>query len=583
MTPFTQYKPWMIERYGEPLFRIPVEISGSCPHGRCAFCADNGARAQQTQRQGTPIEQAEEAIRFARRRYRAKKFMLYIQAFTADLTAPGQQHMIFQCLEKFDVDAVSIGTRPDCLPPKALTFLDELKQQTEVWVELGVQTATEETLQRINRGHSWACSKNAILELAEHNIHVAAHVILGLPEERPRDWNNTAEELAKLPISGIKIHNLHVMKGTELARQYIAAPFPVLSHWEYAEGLMEFLRRIPAEVPVMRLSTDTPDDQLIAPNWHLEKGQFLDYLIQQMAMREISQGDLRNDGIKEEWNHGISRIPTFQHSNIPVPTEDGSITFFSPDWKEHYHTKAGARLEARQKFIVPSKLQHRLSASDVSVLDVCFGLGNNSLAALSAGDAHRLNITALEMDKRIVRAAAEHFQPLETDPVDWKDVLSELLQQSTTHNSQFTINLRWGDARYLIQQVANNSNDVIFHDPFSTQHCPELWTVEFFKQLYRVMKPEGILCTYSSAAPVRGAIQEAGFFIAETEPGHRMGNGSAAAKSKTVLAGLPSIGPLDTRRSIPYRDEFLCATSKAILRQRQESVEAFRTPDSPSS
>jgi radical SAM protein (TIGR01212 family) len=604
MAPFVQYKAWMIDRYGEALFRVPVQLAGSCPHGRCAFCSENGSKAQQTLNQQSPAEQIEAAIRFCKRRYKAQKLMLYFQAFTTDLTNPEQQQVIVQCLkpaaqglgfvfegsEHLKFDAVSIGTRPDCLPPAALDFLESLKRANparhEVWVELGVQTTNDATLQRINRGHDWACSRQAILDLAERGIHVAPHVILGLPGETPEDWNNTAQELAKLPISGIKIHNLHVMKGTALADN----PPPTLSHWEYAEGLMDFLRRIPADIPVMRISTDTPDDQLIAPHWHLEKGQFLDYVIQQMTMREFHQGDLcqGRDSCPQPSADASERSP------YPVvPTDDGSITFFSNDWKEHYHTKAGARLEADKKFVEPSGLAEKLKTRDIKLLDVCFGLGNNALAALCAAQradrnvcstiraagkmpaSHSLDITALEMDKRVVRAAAECFQGLETDPVEWKQVLNDLLQHSTAHLPQATISLRRGDARYLIQNLEDKIFDFVFHDPFSSQHCPELWTVEFFRQLRRVMKPDGVLLTYSSSMPVRGAMREAGLCIAETEPGHQMGNGTIASPS-ALPETFPPIGKLDDRRSIPYRDEFLCATSKAVLRQRQEAVEAYR-------
>lgn len=629
MHPFTQYKQWMIERYGAPLFRIPVRIASSCPHGRCAFCPDGGGKAQQTQKQESPLDQAAAAVQFAKRRYRAKKFMLYIQAFTADLTDSAQQQTIRELLDRFDFDAVSIGTRPDCLPDEALDFLESLRGAPgglgetalplrgapggralpvgtprrgvrgglgetalplEVWVEPGVQTANDATLKRINRGHDWECSKKAIPALAQRGILAAPHMIIGLPGETAKDWNRTAEKLAAVPIAGIKIHNLHLVRGTPLAEEYANAPFPLLSHYDYAEALMEFLRRIPPDIPVMRISTDTPDEERIAPHWHLEKGQFLDYVVQQMTMREITQGDLRNDGIKERWNNENPNIPTFQHSNIPVITDDGSITFFSEDWKEHYHDKAGARLEAQKKYVEPSGLAAKLKTSNLNLLDVCFGLGTNTLAALRAQRAdrsvcstcaadtpvcHSLDITALEMDKRVVRAAAEHFQCLETDPVDWKNVLCNLLQHSTFHIPQFTISIRWGDARFRIQHLADESFDIIFHDPFSSQHCPELWTVEFFQQLRRVMKPDGILLTYSSALPVRGALREAGFLIAETHPGRRMSNGTAAAKTGAALAGFEAIGAPDPRRSIPYRDPHLCAPSKTILRMRQDAIEAF--------
>jgi radical SAM protein (TIGR01212 family) len=574
MVPFVQYKQWMIERYGDALFRVPVEIASTCPHGRCVFCSENGARAQQTQRQESPIEQIEAAIKFSKRRYKAQKLMLYIQAFTADLTDPEQQRLILNCLENYRFEAISIGTRPDCLPEAALDFLKSLVGTAvpavrgrlgdaslpfEIWVELGVQTTNDETLKRINRGHDWECSKNAILALAERGIHIAPHVIIGLPGETTEDWNHTAEELAKLPITGIKIHNLHVIKGTQLAEN----PPPVLNHWEYAEALIEFLRRIPANIPVMRISTDTPDEELVAPHWHLEKGQFLDYVIQQMTMREIIQGDLCGSG-----------IPAAGQRLLPVTTDDGSITFFSQDWKEHYHTKTGARLEADKKFVEPSGLNHKLQTANLKLLDVCFGLGNNTLAALcsAAKSKHQLDVTALEMDKRIVRAASQFFKTLETDPVNWREVLKKLCTDATCHPPHATLSLQWGDARWLIQRLENEAFDIVFHDPFSSQHCPELWTVEFFQQLHRVMKPDGVLLTYSSSLPVRGAMLEAGFIIGETKPGHQMGNGTIAAKRSEDIEFPVHLNP-DTKRNMPYRDPHLCAPSKIILRNRQEAIE----------
>ena len=582
---FTDYKTWSTERYGEPLFRVPVQIATACPHGRCIFCSESGAKAQQITNQQTPLEQIEAAVRFSKRRYRAQKMMLYIQAFTTDLTDPVQQNKIIECLKAYSFEAVSIGMRPDCLSNSAIDFLKSLKQ--EVWIELGVQSMNDGTLERIHRGHDAACSKAAIQTLAANGIFVAAHVMIGLPGETAAEWNATADALAALPVSGMKIHNLHVVKGTALAAQFEAAPFPVLSHWDYAEALMEFLRRTPASVPVMRISTDTPEEELVAPVWHLEKGQFLDYVKQQMLMREIRQGDLvRKNGVMDDWINGeessstihLSNNPLIQQSSNPVLTGDGSITFFSDDWKEHYHTKTGARLEAENKFVAPSALTERLRRGNVQLLDVCFGLGNNSLAAASAarGSGSRLNITALEMDRRIVRAAAAHFIPLESDPVDWKNILRRLLEdgQSSIVNCQFS--MHWGDARRLVQNLPAEGFDIIFHDPFSSQHCPELWTVEFFQQLFRVMKADGILLTYSSALPVRGALMEAGFVLGETVPGHSMGSGTAAAKRESGLAAFRRIERTDTRRSLPYRDPFLCDTSKAILRRRQEQIEQPR-------
>lgn len=570
--PLTLYKPWMIARYGHPLFRIPAGIASSCPHGRCAFCAENGAKAQQILHREAPDEQIRSAIDFARRRYRAKHFMLYVQAFTADLANPQQQQQILDCLEQAPFEALSVGTRPDCLPDAALDFLCSLRDRSapsfEIWVEPGVQTSCNRTLERIRRGHNWECSRQAILRLTERGLLAAPHVIIGLPGETAADWNRTAEDLAQLPLSGIKIHQLHLVKNTPLEKEYTQTPFPLLNHWDYAEALMDFLRRIPGGLPVMRIATDTPDDELVAPRWPIEKGPFLDYLLQQMTMREIRQGDLCPSGAAAPQ----AEPPGFP----PVMTGDGSITFFSPLWKEHYHAKTGARLEALAKFVDPSGLAEMLPQRDVRLLDICFGLGTNSLAAMTQAaqcGRGRLDITALELDKRVVRAASARFVPAASDPLDWPAALSTLLSAGAVEGPCSTLSIRWGDARRLVQLLPDNSFDILFHDPFSSQHCPELWTVDFFRQLHRVMKPDGILLTYASAQPVRGALLEAGWWLAETTPGSGMGNGTVAALNSNRLAGRPQVGDLDPIRSIPYRDPSLCAPSKIILRNRQETLE----------
>lgn len=571
--PLTLYKPWMQELYGTPLFRIPVEIASSCPHGRCTFCPTGGARAQQILRASDVREQISEAIRFAQRRYRAKKFMLYVQAFTADLTDPAQQELIREALDQTRFDALSIGTRPDCLNDAAFDFLSSLAitrpAPFEIWIEPGVQSLNDTTLQRIERGHDSNCAREAIRAAAARGFFVAPHIILGLPGETSSDWNQTAKELAKLPIHGIKIHNLHLIRQTALEKEYGVNPFPLLNHWDYAEALIGFLRRIPGKIPVMRLVTDTPDNELAAPRWPLEKGQFLDYLIQQMTLREIRQGDL------------LDQTPTGDPLQAdppafaPVKTDDGSVTFFNPHWKEHYHCRAGARLEAHKKFVEPSGLNGLLQQRDVYLLDICFGLGTNSLAAITqaAQCANKtLHITALELDKRVVRAASSHFVKNETDPLDWSAALARLCREESIHAPFASLAIRWGDARRLVQQIPDESFDILFHDPFSSQHCPELWTVEFFQHLRRIMKPNGILLTYSSAQPVRGALRNAGLHMARTEPGPTLANGTAAARDAGRLSEQSPIDPLDPRRSIPYRDPSLCAPAKTILRNRQQAL-----------
>ncbi len=301
--PFYRYKRFMIDRYGEALYRVPIDPGFGCPNrrsptgGGCSFCPADGSRAHQTAAGKSVEEQVALGVAFARKRYSARRFMAYVQAFTGTFAAPEEQRRLHErILSAFPFAAISIGTRPDCLSDETLTVLGQLNGKLEVWVELGIQTVHDETLKRINRGHDWKAGRTAILTLKERGLMVAVHVILGLPGETDEHFVRTATALASLPIDGIKIHNLHVVKGTALAAEYLASPFPVFAEREYAETLASFLRRLPANLPIMRLCTDTPTEELVAPRWSLSKTQFLAHLEELMLRNGWRQGDLSTQG-----------------------------------------------------------------------------------------------------------------------------------------------------------------------------------------------------------------------------------------------------------------------------------------------
>jgi len=573
--PYLQYKDYMVERHGEALYRVPIDFNLGCPNreadgsGGCTFCNVRGSKAVQTLGKGTVEEQMAEAIRFARERYGAKKFMAYIQAYSATFGA-SQQPMYLDLLDAFDFTAVSIGTRPDCLTPQAYDFLVELNKHIEVWVELGVQTVHDRTLERINRGHDWASGEQAIQKLHELGIKVAVHAILGLPGETGADFQQTADRFAALPVDAVKIHNLHIERGTTLALEHALTPLPVLMEHEFAEHLMDFIRRLPPHVPIMRLTTDTLDDELIAPKWHMAKGQFKDYVIRQMTCREWRQGDLLADATELEAPSTLKL----------VETEDGSVTFWNEDYKEHYHTPAGARLEATEKYLAPSQIAERLAQGDVNLLDVCFGLGYNSLVAMNIAAKgpreNQLNVTALEMDRRVVGAAAKNIQTSNTDSFDWREALLELHSNHSCRVPHAACLMQWGDARYTITQLAPTAYDLVFLDAFSTQRNSELWTVDFFRQLKAVMKPDAVLLTYCAAIPVRAGLMEAGFHVGETVPvGRQRGGTVAAMRAVDIEIPLPAheIKMIrETTRGLPYRDPYGVWTNKEILRDRQERI-----------
>jgi radical SAM protein (TIGR01212 family) len=297
--PFRSYRQFMIETYGAPLQRVPIDPGFGCPHrgsdrgGGCTFCPPDGSRAGYTLGAETLEEQIRTGIDFARARYKATKFMAYIQAFTGTFAPASEQRELYlRLLGAFPFDAVSIGTRPDCLPEATLDLLCELKQRLDVWVELGIQTVHDDTLERVNRGHDWETSRDAILALDQRGLNVAVHVIIGLPGEGREHFRETARRLGRLPINGIKIHNLHVVRGAPLAEEFAGAPFPVYDEHEYADILIDFLRRLPAHMPIMRINTDTAEDDLVAPKWGMKKGQFRQYVIDEMKKNGRRQGDL---------------------------------------------------------------------------------------------------------------------------------------------------------------------------------------------------------------------------------------------------------------------------------------------------
>jgi radical SAM protein (TIGR01212 family) len=288
----------MIDRYGEPLQRVPIDAGFGCPNrdedggGGCLFCAEDGGRAVQTRRAGEWRDQIDTAVKFARDRYGAEKFMGYCQAYSGTFASYDEQSEFYRnVLDYRSFDAFSIGTRPDCLPPQTIELFQELASKTDLWVELGVQTFNDATLLRVNRGHGRDCSIEAVEKLHDAGINCAVHLIFGLPGEVDADYHESAAVASNLPISGIKFHNLHIIRNTQLAKEYFKKPFTLLDEHDYAEAVIDAIRMMPPDIPIMRLQTDTLKENLIAPHWLMKKGQFADYLQLQMKKRGFRQGD----------------------------------------------------------------------------------------------------------------------------------------------------------------------------------------------------------------------------------------------------------------------------------------------------
>jgi radical SAM protein (TIGR01212 family) len=226
-----------------------------------------------------------------RRKYRAHKFIAYFQAYSNTYAAVDCLHELFsEALSVADVTGLIIATRPDCLPDDVLDYLQELSHQTYLWLELGMQSMYDRTLELINRRHDHNCSVDAVRRSKSRGLRVCAHIILGLPSETRDEMLAMAGELNRLGVDGVKLHLLHVMKGTRLAEMYGRGEVTVMVRDEYAGLVCDFLERLDPRILIHRLTGDGGHDNLIAPLWSLKKFEVLNLIDAEMERRGTRQG-----------------------------------------------------------------------------------------------------------------------------------------------------------------------------------------------------------------------------------------------------------------------------------------------------
>jgi tRNA U34 5-methylaminomethyl-2-thiouridine-forming methyltransferase MnmC len=273
----------------------------------------------------------------------------------------------------------------------------------------------------------------------------------------------------------------------------------------------------------------------------------------------------------------------------PQPTADGSFTFFSPEFNEAFHSHYGAKQEAIYKFVKPCLLKEKASRQDrIVLLDICYGLGYNTAAALTAiwqaNPECRVQLIALDTDVTVAQAAIAYYNRQEW-PLSVLAALEQLARTQTATTATLDATLRIDDARATIQDLQQQKfqADAIFLDPFSPPQCPQLWTVEFLAKVAACLKADGRLATYSCAAPVRTALQLAGLSVGSTAAMGRKTPGTVASFAAEHIPPLSRREQehLHTRAAIPYRDRALNNTAAAIIQQRHtEQQNSDREPTS---
>lgn len=296
--PYHSFDYMLKERFGEKIYKVALDAGMTCPNRDgtlgsrgCIFCSAGGSGDFAGSRQDSITQQIEKQAASIRQKRGVAKFIAYFQAYTNTYAPVDYLRKIYtEAISHPDIVAISIGTRPDCLDEDILQFLDELNQKKPVWVELGLQTIHETTARYIRRGYPLSCFEQAVSELRKRNLDVIVHTILGLPGESKNDILSTIEYLNHGDIQGIKLQLLHVLKGTDLAEDYLAGKFQVYSMEEYLELVIDCLEHLNPEIVIHRLTGDGPKDLLIAPLWSSAKRTVLNTLHRECKLRHAFQG-----------------------------------------------------------------------------------------------------------------------------------------------------------------------------------------------------------------------------------------------------------------------------------------------------
>jgi radical SAM protein (TIGR01212 family) len=308
LEPYRSYGGFLKERFGQKVYRICLDAGFTCPNrdgtlgsGGCIYCSDQGS--WRVNRELLPLaEQVRLEKERVRKRYGARKYLAYFQAFSSTYASPARLEKIYDSVMKDNPDVVGmiVGTRPDCVDREKLELIASYRtRDREVWIEYGLQSSHDRTLELIGRGHNVRCFADAVRLTAEYAIGVFAHVILGLPGEDRGHVIETAEFLAGLPIDGVKLHNLNIIRGTTLQRWFEEGRVKALGLEEYAELVVDFLERTDPRVVVARLTAETPSRLLIAPEWSLHKGRAIERIRQAFRRRGSYQGRLHEEGSNE--------------------------------------------------------------------------------------------------------------------------------------------------------------------------------------------------------------------------------------------------------------------------------------------
>lgn len=302
MQRYNEFGPWLKNLLGMKVQKISINAGFTCPNrdgsvgvGGCTYCNNQTFNPEYCRTEKSVAQQLEEGKRFFARKYPEMKYMAYFQAYTNTYSELDDLKRKYE--DALGVDGVVglvIGTRPDCVPDNLLDYLAELNRQVCVIVEYGIESVYDKTLERINRGHDYACVVDAVNRTSERGLITGGHVILGLPGESRDDILKCADVLSELPLTTLKLHQLQLIKGTRMAEEYFANPegFHLFGADEYVDLVIDYVERLRPDIVLERFVSQSPSSLLAIPGWGLKNFEFVEKVRHRMEERNAYQGRL---------------------------------------------------------------------------------------------------------------------------------------------------------------------------------------------------------------------------------------------------------------------------------------------------
>ena len=283
---YRDFGTWLQGELGCKAQKLSVDAGFSCPNrdgtlstGGCTFCNNQTFSPAYCRASESITEQLERGKQFFARKYPSMRYLAYFQAYTNTYAPqPRLAELYEEALRVPGVVGLVVSTRPDCVSDELLRYLSELNRRTFLIMEYGVESASDETLQRIHRGHTFSQAADTIRRTAAEGIRVGAHIILGFPWESHNELMRQADEVALLPLTTLKLHQLQIIRGTALAEEYLRQPWPMPSAEEYVRLVADYISHLPPTLVLERFVSQSPPDMVIAPRWGLKNHEFAEIL-----------------------------------------------------------------------------------------------------------------------------------------------------------------------------------------------------------------------------------------------------------------------------------------------------------------